>query len=310
MSRGTPSRVVALAVALTALVVGACALAAASTSVAAAPRLADWPEFGLNPQRTDATDDRPGSPPRTSRQLRAAHRGAARAPPTTPPIYLHGARRRSAPHVVFVTTTYGITLAIDAGSGRSSGGSRRPATPPWRAAAQITTATPVADPGGATSTPTSPDGLVHKLAIATARGVRLADAGDAAPDTEKLDRCAQHRRRRPARDHGRLHRRHAALRRPHRRDLARRAATSIASSTRSARTRTTIIVPSTCPASDSAILSRSGPVVEPGASARADRDRQRGPTTATTDFGDSVIELTLPGLTLRAGLHAERTRRS
>ena len=57
-------------------------------------------------------------------------------------------------------------------------------------------------------------------------------------------------------------------------------------------------VPSACPASDSAILSRSGPVIEPGGK-RILIDTGNGPWNGTTDFGDSVLELTFPGLSLR-----------
>jgi hypothetical protein len=62
--------------------------------------------------------------------------------------------------------------------------------------------------------------------------------------------------------------------------------------------RHTIIEPSSCSASDSAILSRSGPVVEPGAK-RVLIATGNAPYNGTTDFGDSVIELTLPDLALR-----------
>jgi hypothetical protein len=62
--------------------------------------------------------------------------------------------------------------------------------------------------------------------------------------------------------------------------------------------RAAIIAPATCGASDSAIWSRSGPVVEPGAR-RVLIATGNGPYNGTTDFGDSVIELTLPGLRLR-----------
>jgi hypothetical protein len=57
-------------------------------------------------------------------------------------------------------------------------------------------------------------------------------------------------------------------------------------------------VPSTCPASDSAILSRSGPVVEPG-SGRILVDTGNAPWNGTTNFGDSVLELAFPSLDLR-----------
>ena len=59
-----------------------------------------------------------------------------------------------------------------------------------------------------------------------------------------------------------------------------------------------VILPSSCPASDSAILSRGGTVVEPGGT-RLLISTGNGPWNGRTDFGDSVIELTLPGLRYR-----------
>jgi hypothetical protein len=58
-----------------------------------------------------------------------------------------------------------------------------------------------------------------------------------------------------------------------------------------------LLVPSSCRASDSAILSRSGPVVEPGGR-RIVMDTGNGPWNGTTNFGESVLELTFPGLSL------------
>ncbi len=54
-------------------------------------------------------------------------------------------------------------------------------------------------------------------------------------------------------------------------------------------------VPSTCSASDSAILSRGGPVVEPGGR-RILIDTGNAPWNGTTNFGDSLLELTIPNL--------------
>ena len=59
-----------------------------------------------------------------------------------------------------------------------------------------------------------------------------------------------------------------------------------------------IIDPKRCPVSDSAILSRSGPVVEPGGT-RVLIVTGNAPYNGSTDFGDSLIELTLPGLLRR-----------
>jgi hypothetical protein len=59
-----------------------------------------------------------------------------------------------------------------------------------------------------------------------------------------------------------------------------------------------LITPSSCGASDSAILSRGGAVVEPGGG-RILISTGNGPWNGSTNFGDSVLELTFPGLSLR-----------
>jgi outer membrane protein assembly factor BamB len=68
--------------------------------------------------------------------------------------------------LLVVTTTYGRTEAIDP----SSGGVRWRFTPPgyasWVGSAQITTATPVADPSGAYVYTASPGGSIYKLSTA------------------------------------------------------------------------------------------------------------------------------------------------
>src|SRR5207244_4684205 len=59
-----------------------------------------------------------------------------------------------------------------------------------------------------------------------------------------------------------------------------------------------LIIPSSCSASDSAVLSRGGVVVEPGG-ARLLLDTGNGPWNGRTNFGDSVLELSFPALRLR-----------
>jgi hypothetical protein len=59
-----------------------------------------------------------------------------------------------------------------------------------------------------------------------------------------------------------------------------------------------LVVPSSCQASDSAILSRGGAVVEPGGG-RLLVSTGNAPWNGTTDFGDSVIELSLPSSKVR-----------
>jgi hypothetical protein len=235
-----------------------------SPSHAPTARLLDWPEFGPNPQRSDVSALSIGI---TAANVAHMSRVTVDLPGTvdSSPIYLHQASVVGQTHsVVLVTTTYGKTLALDATSGRilwtftPSGYSR------WAGSAQITTTSPLADPTGAFVYTASPNGLIHKLSIATgseasgwpvsvtrdATHEKLAAAlniagryllvatggylGDAPPyqgHVVAIDRAS-----------GRIA----------------NVFNTLCSNRRGA------IVPSSCSASDSAILSRGGAVIEPG----------------------------------------------
>jgi hypothetical protein len=86
------------------------------------------------------------------------------------PIYLHdvtvGGKKRD---VFFVTTTYGITLAVDAANGRILWRFTPPGYSSFAGSAQITTMTPVADPGRAAVYTGAPDGRIRKLSVATGK---------------------------------------------------------------------------------------------------------------------------------------------
>ncbi len=82
-------------------------------------------------------------------------------------IYLHGVTIKGAVHdAFFVTTTYGKTIAIDAGDGSVLWEFTPPSYPDVMGTAQITTATPVADPGRARIYAAAPDGAIRALAVA------------------------------------------------------------------------------------------------------------------------------------------------
>ena len=125
----------------------------------------DWPMFGGNVQSSSANPMPTGITAANvahlvRRQVKLDGIVDASA------IYLHGVRIQGARHdAIFVTTTYGKTLAIDADSGdvlweytpesyRELAGSR-----------QITNSTPVADPSRRSIYAASPDGFIQKLAI-------------------------------------------------------------------------------------------------------------------------------------------------
>jgi putative pyrroloquinoline-quinone binding quinoprotein len=270
---------------------GSAAIPAPSASAA---RLLDWPEFGLNPQRSDASGESSGIDANGLGRLRRV-RVSLPGTVDSSPAYVHGANVAGARHdVVLVTTTYGRTLALDANSGRvlwtftPHGYSR------WAGSAQITTTSPLVDAKGFVYA-ASPDGLIHKLSLASgaeARGWPVSVTRDATH--EKLAAALN--------DAGPYllvatggyfgdappYQGHVVA--------IDRASGRIASvfDTLCAERRA-VIVPSTCGSSDSAILSRGGAVVEQG-EGRLLISTGNGPWNGSADFGDSVVELTLRGL--------------
>jgi DNA-binding beta-propeller fold protein YncE len=262
--------------------------------------LLDWPEFGLNPQRSDVSELASGIAPAQLAHLRQV---TVALPGTvdSSPIYLHEASVEGATHdVIVVTTTYGKTLAIDASSGKILWTFTPPGYSHWAGSAQITVASPVADPDREWVYAASPNGLIHKLSLA-----------DGSEDTSGAWPVSITREP--------VHEKLGAALNIDGPDIV--AATSgyigdippyqghvVAIERSNGRllsvfntlcaNRRELQVPSTCPASDSAILSRGGPVVEPGGG-RILLDTGNGPWNGTTDFGDSVLELNFPSLTLR-----------
>jgi PQQ-like domain len=129
----------------------------------------DWTRFGWDAARSNVATDETGI---TAANIATMRRQQVNLDGTVDasPIYLHGVRVNGADHdVFFVTTTYGKTLAIDANDG----------TILWRytptsydrvaGSRQVTTATPVADPGRSFIYAASPDGHIQKLAVADGR---------------------------------------------------------------------------------------------------------------------------------------------
>lgn len=127
----------------------------------------DWPEFGYDPQRSDAGPASTG--------ITGADLGSLRKRTVTlggiadssaialNDVTVDGHRR----DVIVVTTSYGLTSAIDATTGRQlwryrpSGVNMTPGNP------QVTTASPVADPDDRSVYAAAPTGRVVKLSLAT-----------------------------------------------------------------------------------------------------------------------------------------------
>ncbi len=254
-----------------------------------------WPEFGQNPQRSDASEE--GVDFHHLRDVRVTLPGTI----DSSPIYVAGAKVRGATHdVAIVTSSYGRTFALDATSGKRLWTYTPPGYSGWVGSAQITNSSPLLDPEGPYVYAASPDGVVHKLALASGKEVHSGHwpvTVTKDPTKEKMGSALNVDG--PyviATTSGYIgdvpvYQGHVVL--------IDRASGKIASvfNTLCAKRRT-VIVPSSCPQSDSAILSRGGAVVEPGGKSLL-VDTGNATWDGVHNFGDSVLELTVPGLHLR-----------
>jgi hypothetical protein len=101
-------------------------------------------------------------------------------------IYLHGVSITGATHdAFFVTTSYGKTLAVDANTGVVLWRYTPANYASWAGSAQVTTATPVADPNRQYVYAAAPDGQIRKLAV-TDGGEVWSTAITLLPTREKI----------------------------------------------------------------------------------------------------------------------------
>jgi hypothetical protein len=270
---------------------------AVTSTQAAAQTTTDWPEFGLTAQRSNASDTTTGITAANVARLRR-HVVALPGVVDSSPIYLHGVTVAGVTRDVFVvTTTYGRTLAIDAGDGRILWQFVPPGSGSFEGSHQITTATPVADPDRRFLYSVSPNGLVHKL--------QLANGSEAPGWPARVTRSPAREKIAPA-----LNIDGASVivatggyygdqppYQGHVVKISRVTGRITGVFNTLCANRRGLIVPSSCPASDSAIWSRAGAVVEPG-TGRLLVVTGNGPYNGSTDFGDSLLELN-PNLTLR-----------
>ncbi|HEY8062424.1 MAG TPA: PQQ-binding-like beta-propeller repeat protein [Gemmatimonadales bacterium] len=169
--------------------VAACCTAVVASSAGSPGRWpgphADWSMFGWDVARSSAPGVSMGI---TAANVRSMHHQAVTIDGTVDAsaIYLHAVPVHGAAHdVFFVTTTYGKTLAIDADDGAVLWEYTPPSYGRLAGSRQITTATPVADPDRGFIYTASPDGLVHKLAVADG-SVEWSTAITRLPSREKI----------------------------------------------------------------------------------------------------------------------------
>ena len=202
--------------------------------------------------------------------------------------------------VIVVTTTYGHTLALDPGSGRRLWEFTPADIHSYLGSSQFTTATPIADPDRRFIYAATPDGRIHKLALATGREIRSGGW----PVSVTFD--ATHEKIASALNisGGSLivttggyigdippYQGHVVTI-----SLASGRITAVWNSLCSNR-HGLIDPPKSCPASDSAIWGRAGAVIEPD-TGRMLVATGNAPFNGSTYWGDSVLELSPDGSTL------------
>jgi outer membrane protein assembly factor BamB len=263
----------------------------------------DWPQFNFTAQRTGVGPANTGITASDLSQLRLR---TVKLPGTadSSAIELHGIRiDGQARDVLVLTTSYGHTLAIDAATGRTLWEFTPSDIGSYDGSAQLTTATPTADPDRQYVYVTSPDGKVHKLALATGREVRTGGW----PVTVTLDPTHEKLASPPSLDGPNLivvtdgydgdtphYQGHVV-------SIDRATGRIEAVFNTLCSDRHHLIVPSTCPQSDSAIWGRSGAVIEPNGNILVATGNGQSVSVVsfngTDDWSDSVLELS-PALKL------------
>jgi outer membrane protein assembly factor BamB len=143
----------------------------ARIAVARAAYGADWPQFGFDVASSGASHALTGI---NSRDLAALVRHQVQIDGTVDAsaIYLRGVTVSGTLHdVLFMTTTYGKTIALDANSDAVLWEYTPSQYADWAGTAQITTSTPAADPDRLHIYAAAPDGNVRKLAISNGQVV-------------------------------------------------------------------------------------------------------------------------------------------
>lgn len=146
---------------------GGSATARGKAGISRAAVSADWPDFGYAAERSGVGPADTGITTANVSRLKL-RRVRIDGIADSSAIELHAVKVDGASHdLVAVTTSYGNTVAFDARTGRRlweyrpRGVNASPGNP------QVTTASPVADPDRQSLYSASPDGVIHKLAVAS-----------------------------------------------------------------------------------------------------------------------------------------------
>jgi outer membrane protein assembly factor BamB len=250
----------------------------------------DWTRFGFNAARYNAA-------PRGIHAAAVAklHERQISLPGTvdSSPIYLTGVSAGGANRDLLVmATTYGRVLGLDASSGQKVWTFTPDGYASVAGSAQISTASPIVDPGRKFVFSASPDGEIHKVAVADGNEVRSGNW------PVSITRDATHEKIGPALNiqgsnvlvatGGYIG--DAPPYQGHVVAISRDDGTLVNVFNSLCSDRRAIITPSSCPSSDSAIFGRASPVVDPK-TGRIYVATGNAPFNGRTDWGDSVLEL-------------------
>jgi hypothetical protein len=263
-------------------------LAASAGAASSAASGHDWPRFGWSVSRSSAPSFATGI---TAENAKSLVKQQVRLDGTvdSSAIYLHAVRAGGATRdVFFVTTTYGKTEAVDAATGNVLWRFTPPGYSSWAGSAQITTATPVADPGRQFLYAAAPNGRIYKLAVATGRAVWSASITKL-PSREKIAASLNYFGGRVIATTGGYigdappYQGHVAVIRASNGRLL-HVWNSLCSN------RPGLLVPSSCATSDSAIWGRAGAVVDP-ANGELLVATGNAPWDGRTNWGDATLRL-------------------
>jgi outer membrane protein assembly factor BamB len=150
------------------LALTACGSSQQQSPSASASRVGgNWTRFGYDAARSNSGPARTGI---TAARVGKLHRQQVRLPGTadSSPIYLRGVRVRGHAHdAFFLTTSYGITVAVDARSGTILWRFKPRGYASWAGSDRITNSSPVADPTRRYVYAEVPNGRVYKLTVAS-----------------------------------------------------------------------------------------------------------------------------------------------
>jgi hypothetical protein len=272
---------------LAAVLFGAFSLVSSATATHAASTH-DWTRFGWNASRSNAPAFATGI---SASNLGSLVRKQVQVDGTvdSSPIYLHGVQVGGATHdVLFVTTTYGKTAAIDAVSGTVLWRYTPPGYASWAGSSQITTATPVADPDRASIYAATPGGSIVKLAVADGHPVWSVNITNL-PSREKIAAALNFANGRVVATTGGYYgdappyQGHVAL-------IDGKTGKLVSVWNSLCSNRRGVLDPSSCSASDSAIWGRSGAVVD-ASNGSLLVATGNGPWNGQTNWGDATLRL-------------------